>query len=128
MDEQFLYMIHVKNIHTGNLYIKLGYTSDILRRMEELAKRNTHYEYSNIQLYQHSKKILGYIHDEQKIHSTHKKNRAYIKRDSMPEGYTECYDSYYKNDLVKHFRYLGYLCVYDEYYESTKEQPMFEWE
>nr|WP_314523112.1 GIY-YIG nuclease family protein [uncultured Rahnella sp.] len=127
MTDQFIYMIRVQNIHTGNCYVKLGYTSNIFRRIAELEQRNTHYHYSDLKLYKHSTKLLGYIHDEQRIHCTNKKYRADVKRDCMPEGYTECYDSCYKNDLVKQLTHYGYVCVYDEQEELTKEQPMFEW-
>lgn len=128
METQFIYMVQVRNIHTGTCYVKLGYTSNILKRMQQLQNRNKHYEYTKYQLFQHSKKKIGYIHDEQKIHRTNKNNNAGVKREWMPEGYTECYESYYSNDLVLQLSKLDYVCVYNEQeHYGERIKPMFEW-
>jgi len=126
--EQFIYMCNVKNIHTGSCYVKLGYTSDILKRMDQLEKRNIHYEYSHFRLFKHDVKSIGYIHDEQKIHNANIKYRVAVKRDSMPEGYTECYEYGFTDVLVRQLSKLNYKCVFDhEVYQQEKVQPMFEW-
>ena len=129
MINQFIYVCRVRNRHTGNTYVKVGYTSDILRRMLELEKRNPHFEYYHYQLYEHHTKKIGYFFDEQTIHRLNIKNRALINRDAMPEGRTECYESFYITDLVNQLNNLGYQCVYDEV-EASKPKPasMFEWD
>ncbi|RWT36261.1 hypothetical protein DN619_31665 [Klebsiella michiganensis] len=126
MNEEFIYIAMARNIHTGERYIKVGYTANIIQRIEQLQKRNKHFEYSHVKLFKHNKKLLGYIHDEQRIHRANTKYRANLKRDVMPEGNTECYESYHTSCIINQLSKLGYVCVYDEQ-EETKPQLMFEW-
>jgi hypothetical protein len=127
MKEQFIYMCTVQNKHTKELSVKVGYTSNILQRMKQLERSNIHYEYSGFRLFEHKSKTIGYWYDEQKIHSNNKKYLARIDRNSMPDGYTECYEWGHQYDLISQLTYFGYSCVYDESTYQPPQTPMFQW-
>ncbi|MDX6895896.1 GIY-YIG nuclease family protein [Klebsiella pneumoniae] len=127
MTEQFIYMCNVRNKHTKENCVKIGYTSNILQRIKQLEKSNVHYEYSDFRLFKHQSKIIGYLFDEQRIHVRNRKYLAGISRDSMPVGYTECYEWGYQNDLVNQLTNLGYSCVYEESTYQAPQTPMFQW-
>ncbi|HDC4282892.1 GIY-YIG nuclease family protein [Enterobacter cloacae] len=127
MKEQFIYMCNVRNKHTKECSVKLGYTSNILERIKQLERSNIHYEYSDFRLFKHESKIIGYLFDEQRIHIRNRKYLAGISREVMPVGYTECYEWGYQYDLVNQLTYLGYSCVYDESTYQPPQTPMFQW-
>lgn len=119
-------MCEVRNKHTKESSVKIGYTSNILQRIEQLERTNIHYEYHDFRLFKHKTKNIGYWYDEQKIHNNNGKYLARINRYSMAQGYTECYEIAYKHALVKQLSKLGYNCVYDST-EQPPQPPMFEW-
>lgn len=127
MKEQFIYVVHVTNRYTREHYVKVGYSADVLKRMEQLERKNVHYEYSNCMLFKHTKKQIGYIHDEQLVHRMNKKNRTYLK-DSMPEGHSECYEYWLLNELIQLLTKLSYVCVYNESQPVPIQVPMFVWQ
>lgn len=129
MNEEFIYTMLVRNIHTNEHCYKVGYTSSIIERLEQLQKRNVHFEYSNIKLYKHASKSMGYIHDEQRIHTANKNYRKIISREAMKEGFTECYELYSYGSIYNQLTKLGYTCIYDEV-ETMKPKvtPMFVWQ
>lgn len=129
MKEEFIYMCTVQNKHTNELSVKVGYTNDILRRMKQLDASNKHYEYTHYRLFKHVMKTQGYIYDEQSIHRSSVPYRANLNSLSMPVGFTECYEWTYTNDLIKKLGMIGYVCIYDEYFqdEPEPEPKMFEW-
>ncbi|WCE14715.1 GIY-YIG nuclease family protein [Enterobacter ludwigii] len=126
MKEEIIYMCFVQNIHTKEICIKLGYSSNIEARMKQLQQRNEHYQYSDFLLFKHKKKRYGYLRDEQLIHIKNRKYVAPINPYAMPEGYTECYEFGYGYDLVDQLRELGYECVNVEA-EVEVQTPMFQW-
>lgn len=125
--QQFLYLVKVQNKHTGDVFVKLGYTGEILRRRKELSARNEHYEYSEYILFRHDNKSKGYFYDEQTIHDVSSPYRARINRYAMPDGYTECYEYAYIYTLIECLHTLGYRSVYDELPESVQPPQMFAW-
>ncbi|QUG75874.1 hypothetical protein GKQ23_13115 [Erwinia sp. E602] len=127
MKEQFLYVLKLRNYYTGNRYVKVGYSADVETRIMQLIRNNKHFEFLNIQLYQHKEKKLGYLYDEKKLHEKHKKHRAGIHKDSMPDGSTECYDSFYSSEITTDLGKMGYQCVFDSEMMAQIPEPMFTW-
>jgi len=130
MNEEFLYVCRLTNKWTHNTYVKVGYTSNIMQRVESLANANPNYTYSGWQLYQHKTKLIGYKHDEQRLHKNNRDKRAiYVNKSIMPNGFTECYEAGYRDELIKNLTKMGYHKVYDEAeYPKSKPTPMFVWE
>ena len=126
--KEFLYMAKVRNVHTGTWYVKLGYSSNVVQRLEQLISHNIHFEYSEFQIFEHENRLLGYIHDERRIHNLYSRFRAGISKETMPDGSTECYEYYYKTDLTKTLAKLGYKCIYDETAIIQKAESMFTWQ
>ncbi len=128
MKEQFIYMCNVQNKYTKESSVKIGFTENILQRMRQLERKNIHYEYSDFRLFKHVSKSTGYWFDEQTIHRNNKRYSALISKQSMPEGYTECYEWGYQYDLYNQLSKLGYTCVYKESDTPLVQQtPMFQW-
>lgn len=125
MNEQFIYMTLARNIHTGLYLIKLGFTTNPERRLSELRNSNSHFEYSEMMLFKHKKKLIHYEMDEKLIHA---KNRYYctnISKSSLPEGNSEHYESVITNELYEQLVDMGYKLINEP--EPVKETAMFEW-
>lgn len=123
MNEQFIYLTLARNIHTGLSLIKLGFTSNPERRLYELRSRNKHFEYSEMMLFKHKKKLIRYELDERLIHSMNKYYRTNISRNSLPEGNTEHYEAAITNDLFQQLIDLGYYWT-EEQVQPVNEQTM----
>ncbi|POE40248.1 GIY-YIG nuclease family protein [Pectobacterium odoriferum] len=125
---EHLYIAKVRNIHTGTCYVKLGYSSNVIQRMKQLITHNIHFEYSEFQLFEHESKLIGYIHDERRVHNLFSRFRAGIRKNVMPDGNTECYDSLYRHDITTQLEKIGYHCIYDEAVEVMNPVNMFIWQ
>lgn len=98
--EQFIYITKIRHIATGNTFIKLGYTNDMVRRCNELINHNTQFEFEDWQLYKQYNKNTGYRAIENKIHKQNRDYCANLTKEVMPDGNTECYPAHYENWFI----------------------------
>ncbi|HHH4724453.1 TPA: GIY-YIG nuclease family protein [Klebsiella pneumoniae] len=126
MNEQFIYMTYARNIHTGVTLIKLGFTTDPVRRLYELRSRNKHFEYTEMVLFKHKTKLLRYKNDEELIHSRNKYYRTTIDKYCLPEGNSEHYESVIAGELYSQLLSMGYVMMSTPV-QAVKEPAMFEW-
>lgn len=125
MNEQFIYMTLATNIHTGLSLIKIGFTTNPERRLYELRSRNKHFQYSEMMLFKHNKKLLRYEMDEKLLHSKNKYYRTTLDRYTLPEGNSEHYESVMTNELYAQLLSMGYIWINEPVEE--KEPAMIEW-
>lgn len=125
MNEQFLYMTLARNIHTGLCLIKLGFTTNPERRLNELRNRNSHFEYSEMMLFKHKNKLIHYEKDEKIIHIKYRYYRTNISKNTLPEGNSEHYESVITNELYEQLINMDYILIEEP--ESVQESAMFEW-
>ena len=125
MKEQFIYMTLARNIHTGLYLIKLGFTTNPERRLSELRNRNSHFEYSEMMLFKHNKKLIRYEMDEKLIHLKNRYYRTNIGKNSLPEGNSEHYEAVITNELYEQLIDMGYTLINEQ--EPVQEPAMFEW-
>lgn len=125
MNEQFIYMTLATNIHTGLTLIKIGFTTNPERRLYELRSRNRHFQYSDMDLFKHKKKLLHYDKDEKLLHSKFKFYRTNLSSTSLPEGNSEHYESVMLHELYAQLLSMGYIWINEP--KQVKETAMFEW-
>ncbi|HFI6347902.1 GIY-YIG nuclease family protein [Escherichia coli] len=125
MKQQYLYLVYAVNRHTGNNAIKLGFTTNPSQRLQQLCKRNKHWQYSAMAVFKHPTK--NYVKDdEQRIHEHFKRDRISSSY-SFSESPTEHYNSYIDVDIFNTLIKLGYEWVNAPIQQQVPQSAMFEW-
>lgn len=124
MNEQFIYIVQATSKYNPQYStIKVGFTADPTKRLQQLRSRNKYFDYSEMALFKHNAKLIGYKHDEQKIHQLNLYHRVGIGKEYLPEGYTEHYESYYIPELYEQLTGMGYYWAN----EPVQQPTFFEW-
>lgn len=112
MKEEFLYMVKATSKYNPwYSTIKVGYTTNPTKRLKQLKSRNKYFEYSEMALFKHKTKLIRYRYDEELLHEKNRYHSVSIGRDSLPDGYTEHYESYYMPDLYEQLMNMGYYWI-----------------
>lgn len=112
MNEQFIYMVQATSKYNPQYStIKVGYTTNPTKRLKELRSRNKYFEYSEMVLFKHKTKQLYYRYDEEALHEKNRYHSVNVGKDTIPDGYTEHYESYYMPNLYYQLVQMGYYWI-----------------
>lgn len=130
--EEVIYSVRIRNPQSGTTFVKFGYTNNIERRLTQLRKGiHSNFELIELRLFKHKTKNIGYLSYEKRLHEKFISERQYVDRSIMSVGYTECYESGYRQMIEHYLTKEGFICVYDEieHIKQLEEQKhaMFVW-
>lgn len=120
MKDEYLYMVQATSKYNpGYVTIKVGYTTNPTKRLKQLKSRNKYFEYSEMALFKNRVKQYNYKYDEEHLHSTNTYHRVRVGKDTIPDGYTEHYESYYMPDLYNQLVDMGYYWINEPIIEEA---------
>lgn len=120
MKQEYIYLVHATSKYNPEYKtIKMGFTTNPDKRLKQLRTRNKYFEYSEMALFKNKTKSYYYRYDEEYIHSKNTYHRIRVNRDTIPEGYTEHYESYYMPDLYNQLVSMGYYWINEPIIEEA---------